>query len=75
MRDLTVGIFYHLDITDKTDVDKRVKYTERILEVTAPNKCRAILLVCKETTERYTIYQWTFREAKDINMEDFWAWI
>ena len=45
MHDLTVGIFEHLNIMAKTDVDQRVKYTEHIL--TGPNlkKYHAILLV------------------------------
>ena len=31
MRDLTVGLFEHLDIMFVIDVDLRIKYTERIL--------------------------------------------
>ena len=37
-RDLTVGYFENLDITSKLDVDKRVKYIERILTGPALNK-------------------------------------
>ena len=38
MRDLTVGVFEHLDIKSNLDIDKRIKYTERILIGTAPKK-------------------------------------
>ena len=36
--DLMVGIFEHLNITAKNDVDQRVKYTERILPGPATKK-------------------------------------
>ena len=47
MRDPTIGMFDRLDITSKTDVYLSIKYTERILSLTAPNKYFAIFLVCK----------------------------
>ena len=28
MRDLTIGVFGHLEITSKIDLDLRIKYTE-----------------------------------------------
>ena len=31
MRNLTVGVFEHFDITSPTDVEKRLSYTQRIL--------------------------------------------
>ena len=45
MHDLTVGIFEHLNIMAKTDVDQRVKYTEHILTGPTLKKYHAILLV------------------------------
>ena len=40
MRDLTVGVFEHLDIILPTDVDKTLAYTQRILRVSALKKYR-----------------------------------
>ena len=34
MRDLTVGVFEHLDITSILDIDIRIRYMERILRGT-----------------------------------------
>ena len=45
MRDLTVGIFKHMNITAKTDIDKRVKNTERVLTRPLSKKYHDILLV------------------------------
>ena len=63
-----VGIFENLDITAETEFDNRVKYTEHILEGPTLKKYCAILLVCKETTKRYDIYQWMIGEAKDASV-------
>ena len=49
MRDLTVGIFEHLDITAKTDVDKSVKYIYLILSGPVLKNNHEILLICKDT--------------------------
>ena len=43
--DLTVGIFEHLNILAKTDVDKGLKYTYNVLEVPSLKKYRARFLV------------------------------
>ena len=51
MYDLTVGIFEHLNITDKTNMDQRVKYADRILIETVLNKYHVILSGCKETAK------------------------
>ena len=74
IRYLTVEIFEHLYITSKTDIDKRVNYTERILAGPALNNYREIFLVCKETENFYSGYQWDLVEAKDISMDNFGDW-
>ena len=35
MRDLTIGVFEHLDIISPTDVGKRLAYMQRILKGSA----------------------------------------
>ena len=74
MCDIMVGIFEHMDITAKTDVDKRVNYKGKIMAVPALKKYHEILLVGKETENSYAGDQWTLREAKVFSMEDFWNW-
>ena len=49
MRNLMVGLFGHLDINSKLDLDIGIKYTKRILRVPALNKIRWFLLECKES--------------------------
>ena len=71
MHYLMVGIFEHLKITAKTDVDQRSKYKECILKGPALTKYQVIFLVCKETVKTYAKYQWTLREAKDSSVGNF----
>ena len=71
MYGLTVGIFEHLIILAKTDVDQRVKYTENILTGPALKKYRDILLVCKDRAKNYTGDHWMLEESKYVSMEDF----
>ena len=47
MRDLTSGVFEHLDTTFPMEVDQRVDYTQRILRGAELNKYKAVLLECK----------------------------
>ena len=48
MRDLTSGVFDHLEIISPTDVDTRLAYTQRILRGSALKKYREILVTCKQ---------------------------
>ena len=48
MRNLTVGVFEHLEIISPTDVDKGLAYTQRILRGSALKKYREILVTCKQ---------------------------
>ena len=51
MRDLTVGLFEHLETTSPVDVDKRVAYTQCILRGVELKKYRAVLLECKQSAK------------------------
>ena len=57
MRDLTRGVFGHLEITSLPGVDKRVNYMQRLLRVLALKKYNTILAGCKETTRGIAGYQ------------------
>ena len=48
MRNLTVGLFEHLEIITPMDVYKRIKYTHIILRGTALKKYKHVLVGCKE---------------------------
>ena len=51
MRNLTSGLFKHLEITSTLDVDKIVSYAQILLRGLAPNKQKTILAECKETAQ------------------------
>ena len=48
MRDLTVGVFEHLEITSTMDVGKRLAYTQRIL-------IGAALKIPRGSSDMYTV--------------------
>ena len=54
MKNITAGVFEHLNITLKFDTDKSIKYIEHILTGTAPKKYCVSLLACKDTEEYFT---------------------
>ena len=49
MRNLTVGVFEHLEITSLIDVYQRISYTQHILWGAALNKYKTILVECKDS--------------------------
>ena len=71
MRDLTVGIFEHLDITAKTDVDKSVKYIYLILSGPVLKNNHEILLIYKDTGNNQVEDKWLIGYAKDVRIELF----
>ena len=48
MRNLTSGVFEHLDIIPPMDVDKRVAYMKRILIGDTLKKYKVVRLECKQ---------------------------
>ena len=51
MRDLTVGMSEHLDITSPIDVDKIIAYTQRILRGAALLKYEEVLVTCRQSSK------------------------
>ena len=49
MRDLTAGVFEHLEITSPMDVDKSLAYTQRIIRGAALKKYREVLVTCRQS--------------------------
>ena len=56
------------------DVDKSIKYTERILRVSVLKKYRQVLSECKGLTKGLYGYQWTLGLSKVFQMETFCIW-
>ena len=74
MRDLTVEVFEHLEITSEMDVDKRIKYIKYIPRGPSLNKYRQVLTECKEPTKGLAGDQWTLGLEKSVTMEQLWDW-
>ena len=73
MRNLTVGVFEHLETTPPTDVDQRIGHMQRILRKTALKKYKQVFSGCKETVKGIAGHQWALGATKDVNMEQFWT--
>ena len=68
MRDITVGLFEHLEIPPKLDLYLSNKYTNRILRLPALENIWHILLDYKESSRGFDGYQWTLVSAKSATM-------
>ena len=51
IRDLTVGVFEHLDITSPMDVGNRLAYTQSILRGAALKKYQEVLVICRHSAK------------------------
>ena len=74
MRDLTAGVFGNLEIKCDIYVDKRVKYTQKILRGTALKKYKQVLAGYKESEMGLSGDQWNMGAKNDVTMEQLWAW-
>ena len=74
MRNITVRVFKHLDITSDIDVDKKIKYTQRIFRETEVKKPKQVFSWCKESVNGLSRDQWSKVVMKDVAMKQFWTW-
>ena len=74
MRDLTSGIFEHLEITSPLDIDKRFNYRQRLLRVLALEKYNTVLADYKDPGKGITGDQWTLSAKKGVTKEQLWTW-
>ena len=74
MRELTVGVFEHLEITSPMDADKRLFYMQRILRGDALQKHREVLLTCRQSAKELAGDEWTWGDMTGIAAEAFWTW-
>ena len=56
------------------DVDKSIKYMQRILRVTDINKYKQVLVGCKELKMGLSEDQWALGVTMDFTMEQLWTW-
>ena len=75
MRNLTAGVFEHLEIISPTDMDKRLAYKQRILRVDALKKYREVLMTCKQSAKELAGDEWTLGDMDSLAAEDFWTWV
>ena len=74
MRDLTVGVFEHLQITSPMDVDKRLAYTQRIIRGAALKNYQEVLVICRQLVKDVAGDEWTLSNMTGLAAEDFWTW-
>ena len=74
MRELTRGVFEHLETTYALDFDKIVNYTQRILRLLELKKYKTFLAECKESVKGFVGDQWTLGMKKYVTMEKLWTW-
>ena len=74
MRDLTSGVFEHLDITSPIDVYQRVAYRQIILRGAALKNYKAVWVECKQSSKYISGDNWDLGAMKEISTEDFCTW-
>ena len=74
IRNLTVGVFEHLETISTMYVDKIIYYTQRILMGTVLNKYWQILVSCKDSAKGVYGDQWALGPTNNVTMENLWTW-
>ena len=74
MRDLEIGFVEHVETTSEMDLDKNIKYKERILRGLVLKKYRQGLAECKDSKKGVAVYHWNPGSKKFFTMEQLWAW-
>ena len=74
MRNLTVRVFEHLNITFPMDVENRLSYTQRILRGAVIKKYREVLATCRQSAKELVGDECTLRELTGLSVEYFWTW-
>ena len=69
IRDLTVVVFQHIEITSPMDVDKSIKYMQRIFRVTALNKYKQVLAGCMVFAKSLTWEHCSLVATKDVTID------
>ena len=72
MRDITAGVFEHLEIISPMDVDKRTAYTQRI--GSALKEYLEVLVTCRQSTKELTGDEWNLGKTTGLSAEELWTW-
>ena len=70
MRNLTGGVFDHLDITSHMGVYKSLAYTQRILRGAAIKKYREVMVSFRQLAKELAGDEWNLNELAGISTED-----
>ena len=70
MRNLTTGVFEHLEITSHMDVDQRVAYTKRILRGDTLKNYIDVLVPCRHSDKELAGDEWNLEIMKGISTEE-----
>ena len=74
MRNLTVRLFEHLDITSPMDVGKILAYIQRILIGAALKKYREVMVACRQLEKELAGDEWNLGELAGLSAKAFWTW-
>ena len=74
MRDLTSGVFKHLEITSPMDMYQRVAYTQQIPREAALKIYKAFLVECKQSEKDLAGDKWDLGALRELSMENFCTW-
>ena len=76
MRNITVGVFEHLETTSPIDVDKMISYTQLIPRGDAlKKKTREVLVTCRKLAKEIAGDEWILGELTGLFAEDFGTWM
>ena len=74
MRDLTVGVFEHFDITSLMYIYQMVAYTQCILRGALLLKYTTVLVECKHSPKELVGDKWDLVALKGLSTDDLWGW-
>ena len=74
MRVLNVGVFEHIETTYPMDVDQRVAYTQRILELSELKYYREVLVELRQSTKELVGDEWNLGKLTGLSADSFWVW-
>ena len=70
MRNISVGVFEHLEIASPMDADKRVAYTQRILRGSLLKHYRAVLVKCTQLAKELLGDKWEIGNLKRLSTDN-----
>ena len=75
MRNLTVGVSDHLEITSPMEVDQMVAYTHIILKGAEVKKYRQVMVGYMRSAKELAGDEWNLGELADLSANYFQTWV